>query len=65
MTERDYNAWLAVRIIGEAVTRTGNAEAEALHDYVLSDAFEIAAFKGEGLQLPFAGTSSCASRSCW
>ena len=49
MTERDYNAWLAVRIIGEAVTRTGNAGAEALHDYMLSDQFEIAAFKGEGL----------------
>jgi ABC transporter substrate binding protein (PQQ-dependent alcohol dehydrogenase system) len=49
MTERDYNAWLAVRIIGEAVTRTESAEAQALHDYMMSDAFEIAAFKGEGL----------------
>jgi ABC transporter substrate binding protein (PQQ-dependent alcohol dehydrogenase system) len=49
MTERDYNAWLAVRIIGEAVTRTERAEAQALHDYMMSDAFEIAAFKGEGL----------------
>jgi ABC transporter substrate binding protein (PQQ-dependent alcohol dehydrogenase system) len=49
MTERDYNNWLAVRIIGEAVTRTNNAEPQALHDYVLGDEFEIAAFKGEGL----------------
>jgi ABC transporter substrate binding protein (PQQ-dependent alcohol dehydrogenase system) len=49
MTERDYNAWLAVRILGEAVTRAQNAEAQALHDYVMSDDFTIAAFKGEGL----------------
>jgi ABC transporter substrate binding protein (PQQ-dependent alcohol dehydrogenase system) len=49
MTERDYNAWLAVRIVGEAVTRTNSAEAQALHDYVLADEFSIAAFKGEGL----------------
>jgi len=49
MTERDYNAWLAVRIIGEAVTRTESAEAQALHDYVMRDDFAIAAFKGEGL----------------
>ena len=33
MTERDYTAWLAVRIIGEAMTRTQSAEAQALHDY--------------------------------
>jgi ABC transporter substrate binding protein (PQQ-dependent alcohol dehydrogenase system) len=49
MTERDFNAWLAVRTIGEAVTRSQNAEPEALHKYLVSDAFEIAAFKGEGL----------------
>jgi ABC transporter substrate binding protein (PQQ-dependent alcohol dehydrogenase system) len=49
MTERDYNNWVAVRIIGEAVTRTSNAEPQALHDYVLGDEFEIAAFKGEPL----------------
>lgn len=49
MTERDYNAWLAVRIIGEAVTRTESADAQALHDYILDDDFTIAAFKGEGL----------------
>jgi len=49
MTERDYSAWLAMRIIGEAVTRTASADAPQLHDYIMSDAFEIAAFKGEGL----------------
>jgi len=49
MTEKDYAAWLAVRSIGEAVTRTNGADATTLHDYLVSDQFEIAAFKGEGL----------------
>jgi ABC transporter substrate binding protein (PQQ-dependent alcohol dehydrogenase system) len=43
----DYNTWLALRVIGEAVTRTGSAEPEVLEEYILSDAFEIAAFKGQ------------------
>lgn len=49
MTERDFNAWVAVRAIGEAVTRSGNPEPGPLHDYMLSPAFELAAFKGQGL----------------
>jgi ABC transporter substrate binding protein (PQQ-dependent alcohol dehydrogenase system) len=49
MDERDYTAWLTVRIIGEAVTRTGSADPQAIHDYLRGDQFEIAAFKGEGL----------------
>lgn len=49
MTERDYTAWLAVRSIGEAVTRTSSAEPQTLREHLRSDAFEIAAFKGEGL----------------
>jgi ABC transporter substrate binding protein (PQQ-dependent alcohol dehydrogenase system) len=49
MTERDFNAWLSVRSLGEAVTRAQTADAEALHDYIMSEDFEIAAFKGEGL----------------
>lgn len=49
MTSRDYAAWLAVRVIGEAVTRTGSAEPPTLHDYLVGEAFEIAAFKGEPL----------------
>ncbi len=43
----DYNVWLALRVIGEAVTRTGSAEPEAIRAYALSDAFELAAFKGQ------------------
>ena len=49
MTERDFGAWLAVRTIGEAVTRSKNAEPAALHDYMVGEGFEIAAFKGQGL----------------
>jgi ABC transporter substrate binding protein (PQQ-dependent alcohol dehydrogenase system) len=49
MTERDYTAWLTVRSIGEAVTRTKSTDPKVLRDYLRSDKFEIAAFKGEGL----------------
>lgn len=49
MTERDYNAWLAVRTIGEAVTRAQTADAAKLHDYMLGEGFEVAGFKGQGL----------------
>ncbi|MEM9781272.1 MAG: ABC transporter substrate-binding protein [Pseudomonadota bacterium] len=49
MTELDYQAWLAVRVIGEAVTRIGSADPSTLADYLVSDAFEIAAFKGKAL----------------
>lgn len=44
--EADYNTWLALRVIGEAVIRTNLADAVKLKDYILSDAFELAAFKG-------------------
>ncbi len=49
MTERDYGSWLAVRTIGEAVTRSKNADPAALHEYMVSEGFEVAAFKGQGL----------------
>ena len=44
--EEDYQVWLALRVLGEAVTRTGSADPAAIRDYVFSDAFELAAFKG-------------------
>lgn len=49
MTERDYNIWVAMRAIGEAVTRVQTADPAKLHEYMLSDKFEIGAFKGQGL----------------
>ncbi len=49
MLERDYAAWEGVRSIGEAVTRTNSADPAALRSYIVSDAFELAAFKGKPL----------------
>jgi ABC transporter substrate binding protein (PQQ-dependent alcohol dehydrogenase system) len=46
MTERDYAAWMAVRAIGEAATRTKSADPDTLVKYMHSDGFELAAFKG-------------------
>ncbi|MGB3243370.1 MAG: ABC transporter substrate-binding protein [Sulfitobacter sp.] len=43
----DYNVWLALRVIGEAVTRANTAEPDGVRDYAISDAFELAAFKGQ------------------
>lgn len=43
----DYNVWLALRVIGEAVTRANTAEPRGVRDYAISDAFELAAFKGQ------------------
>ena len=46
MTAVDYAAWVAVRSIGEAVTRTKSADFATLESTLRSDTFEIAAFKG-------------------
>lgn len=49
MLDRDYAAWAAIRAIGEAVTRTGAADAETLRAFMLSPEFELAGFKGSPL----------------
>lgn len=49
MTSQDYAAWAAMRTLGEAVTRTNAADPETLRNYILSDAFELAGFKGRPL----------------
>lgn len=49
MTERDYEAWLAVRVFGEAATRTHRTDVPSLRDYILSDRFKVAGFKGQQL----------------
>jgi ABC transporter substrate binding protein (PQQ-dependent alcohol dehydrogenase system) len=46
MTEIDYAAWLAIRAIGEAAARTRSVEFGRIRDYLLSDAFALAGFKG-------------------
>lgn len=49
MTAFDYAAWAAVRSIGEAVTRTKSADASIIREYLLSEDFELAGFKGSSL----------------
>ncbi|MFN3276355.1 MAG: ABC transporter substrate-binding protein [Paracoccus sp. (in: a-proteobacteria)] len=47
--EDDYQAWLALRIVGEAATRTQSGDPAVLKDYILSDDFDVAGFKGQAL----------------
>lgn len=49
MTSQDYAAWAAFRTLGEAVTRTNASDPETLRTYIMSDAFELAGFKGRPL----------------
>jgi ABC transporter substrate binding protein (PQQ-dependent alcohol dehydrogenase system) len=49
MRPLDYDAWVAVRSIGEAATRTKSAEPKALIAYLKSENFDLAAFKGRKL----------------
>lgn len=46
MTSRDYAAWLAVRAVGEAATRTQSLDPAALLTYIRGDKFELAGYKG-------------------
>lgn len=46
MRTRDYDAWLAMRVVGEAATRTKSAAFADLKKYIQSPEFEVAAFKG-------------------
>ncbi len=45
----DFAAWVAVRSIGEAVTRTNQPEPDAVRAYLLSENFELAGYKGRPL----------------
>jgi ABC transporter substrate binding protein (PQQ-dependent alcohol dehydrogenase system) len=49
MTDRDYAAWMAVRAIGEAATRSSSADPSAIVSFMRSDRFELAAYKGARL----------------
>jgi ABC transporter substrate binding protein (PQQ-dependent alcohol dehydrogenase system) len=49
MRPLDYDAWVAVRSVGEAATRTRSAEPRALIPYIRSSEFDLAAFKGRKL----------------
>jgi len=45
----DYAAWAALRTIGEAAMRTKSNEPRVLRDFILSDKFQLAGFKGRKL----------------
>jgi ABC transporter substrate binding protein (PQQ-dependent alcohol dehydrogenase system) len=47
MNARDNNAWVAMRMIGEAAARTGSNDPKILRDYLTGPEFGIAAFKGQ------------------
>ena len=49
MRPKDYAAWAAYRALGEAVTRTQSDDPAVLRDYILSDDFELAGFKGRAM----------------
>lgn len=49
MRPRDYTAWVAVRAVGEAATRTKSADPAALAAFVRGPDFALPAFKGQGL----------------
>ena len=51
MNARDNSAWLAMRMIGEAATRTNSDDPSKLRGYLVSPDFSIAAFKGVRLTL--------------
>ena len=42
----DYQVWLALRVLGEVVTRTNSYDPAVMRDYLLGPNFELAAFKG-------------------
>ncbi|WP_336739611.1 ABC transporter substrate-binding protein [Aureimonas altamirensis] len=49
MLAKDMQVWTAIRIVGEAATRTQSAEPDRIVDYIKSPDFSIAAFKGQKL----------------
>jgi ABC transporter substrate binding protein (PQQ-dependent alcohol dehydrogenase system) len=51
MTDKDLNSWTAVRMIGEAATRTNSGDPAAIAQFIRSPDFTIAAFKGVPLTL--------------
>ena len=49
MTDRDYAAWMAVRAVGEAATRSKSTDPATISAFLRSDPFELAAYKGARL----------------
>jgi len=51
MTEKDMQAWTAVRMIGEGGTRTNSTDSAKMQEFIKGPHFEVAAFKGQKLTL--------------
>jgi ABC transporter substrate binding protein (PQQ-dependent alcohol dehydrogenase system) len=51
MTEKDIESWTAVRIIGEAATRTNSTDPAKMIEWIKGPDMEVAAFKGQKLTL--------------
>jgi ABC transporter substrate binding protein (PQQ-dependent alcohol dehydrogenase system) len=51
MTALDMQAWTAVRIIGEATSRTNSGDTRKVADFIKGPDFSVAAFKGTRLTL--------------
>ncbi|WP_298879203.1 ABC transporter substrate-binding protein [uncultured Bradyrhizobium sp.] len=51
MSALDMQAWTAVRMIGEATSRTNSGDVKKVTDFIKGPNFEIAAFKGTRLTL--------------
>ena len=49
--EEDYQAWVALRMVGEAATQTKSADPDTLKQFMLSEDFQVAGFKGQKLTL--------------
>jgi ABC transporter substrate binding protein (PQQ-dependent alcohol dehydrogenase system) len=51
MNARDNQAWLAMRMIGDAVAHTGSGDPKTVREYLRGPDFTVAAFKGEKLTI--------------
>jgi ABC transporter substrate binding protein (PQQ-dependent alcohol dehydrogenase system) len=51
MTAHDMQVWTAVRMVGEAASRTGSRDSAKMLAYMKSPEFSIAAFKGQKLTI--------------
>ena len=51
MSARDNQAWVAMRMIGDAINRTNTADTRVVRDQMLSPDFEVADFRGVRLTL--------------
>ncbi len=48
MTAKDFAAWVAVRAVGEAATRTKSTDFKVIRDFILGPEFTVGVFKGVG-----------------